>query len=55
MVLQMGQFMDNHIVHDPVRSHDNAPVEGDVAVDGAASPPGLEILHIDTVWGHPVR
>lgn len=50
MVLQMGQFMDNHIVHDPVRNHDDAPVEGDVPVDGATTPASLVILHVDAVW-----
>ncbi len=49
MVLKVCQFMYHHIVHDPVRSHDDAPVEGDVAVDGTAPPAGLEILHIDAV------
>ena len=55
MMLQVCQLMHHDIVYHPMWCHDDAPVEGDVALDGATAPTGLEMLHADAVWVNSIQ
>ena len=45
MLFQMAEFMDNDIIDNPMRCHDDSPVEFNITMDGASTPSRLIVFY----------
>ena len=49
----MGEFMDDNVVDDRLRRHDEFPIQVDVAFLGAATPSSLRPPYTQPIVGSP--